>query len=114
MMLPLPSQRMALRAVLVGSWRPLAAPTSVKLMPSVVVATRIVMTSLFGLLCLPVTILVSAQLGVFGQLVGRNRRDAELLLDIDDRRQAGDPQGAEDGVRALEAGRRLRIASSVG
>ena len=63
MMLPLPSQRMALKAVLVGSWRPFAAPRSVKLMPSVVVATRMVMTSLFAFLALPVTILVSAQLG---------------------------------------------------
>jgi hypothetical protein len=59
-MLPLPSQRIALEAVLVGSWRPLAAPMSVKLMPSGVVATRMVMTSLFAFLGLPVSMLVSA------------------------------------------------------
>jgi hypothetical protein len=69
MMLPLPSQRMPLKAVLLGgsSWRPLTGPTSVKVTPSVVVATWMVMTSVFGFLALPVTILVSAQGGVFPQ-----------------------------------------------
>src|SRR6516162_1018204 len=66
--LPLPSQRMPLKAVVVGSCNPLAGPTPLKLMPSVVVATRIVMTSVFAFLGLPVTILVSAQLGVGEQL----------------------------------------------
>src|SRR6516164_5449888 len=69
MILPLPSQRMALKAVLAGSCRPLAAPMSIKLMPSVVVATRMVMTSLFAFLGWPVTMLVSAQLGVLEQLL---------------------------------------------
>ena len=60
---------MPLKAVLVGSWRPIAAPLRlVKLIPSVVVATRIVMTSVFAPLGCPVSILVSAQLGVLMQL----------------------------------------------
>jgi hypothetical protein len=68
-MLPLPSQRIAWLSVVVGSSKPLAAPISVKLMPSVVVATRMVMTSLFAFLGLPVTIFVSAQFGVLGHRV---------------------------------------------
>src|SRR5690348_4938903 len=104
MMLPLPSQRIPLKAVVAGSWRPLAAPMSVKLMPSVVVATRMVMTSVFGPRIAGVDIGECPARG--GRTVVGRRRGLELLFDIDDSREAVHPNCAEEGVRAREAGRR--------
>jgi len=62
----LPSQRMPFNAVVVATLRPAAMPTSLKMIPSVMVATRTAITSWFGLRALPLTRLVSAELGVFG------------------------------------------------